>query len=258
VAVTFRNPPINEVVIGKSFSPLATLSIPHYGLLWQLVRNDFPSAEHAAPVADANELWVDSTTGTPLPRVWFVSADRTRLLQLQADRFYYNWRQTDQREKYVRFKTILADYRGYEALLDEFARKELGGHLVPRRLHLTYVNVFQSGVEWNEFSDVAKLMKGMEFVQRSGYLQRLERGQVRLEYLMRDCPGVMQVHLASATHKVTGDPLLRLELAATLKLDDAAAVDTNSWFEQAHLAIVNGFCEVTTDRAQSDHWKRES
>ena len=41
----YRNPPIDEVVIGVQFPPIPKFQDVHIGLYWQKVRNEYPRTE---------------------------------------------------------------------------------------------------------------------------------------------------------------------------------------------------------------------
>ena len=258
MSVSFRRAPLNEVVLGKTFEPLE-LKLPHYGRFWDLIQEEFPGVEHAAPVfSSSGEGVVDAASGVPLPRVWFLSEEGTRLLQLQSDRFYFNWRQTAEAEEYVRFEPIYKDYVKYEQIVSAFALAQLGAELRPKRYEMTYVNVFEQGVEWSEFADVGKVLRGMNFVHDTAHLKGVSQGIIRLEYAMQGCPGTLQVQLATGRNTTKDLPVLRLELGAFVRVADHPDLDETSWFKAAHDAIVNGFCELTTEHAQQTFWKRES
>ena len=88
---SYRNPPVNEVVCGARFAALERFMVPHIGLFWDSVRKDFPNCEHAAPLSvDLSVL--DAATGLPIPRIWLINRSEDRLIQLQKDVFFYNWR----------------------------------------------------------------------------------------------------------------------------------------------------------------------
>ena len=67
---SFKNPPISEVSIGLRFEPLQQLRIPHFGSLWQRVKDQYPVVEHATPLVTDLNVIVEISTGAPLPRVW--------------------------------------------------------------------------------------------------------------------------------------------------------------------------------------------
>lgn len=264
MAITFQTPPINEVVIGKVFEQRPDLTIPHYGRFWGLVEDDFPNCQHAAPVFDQNsggpEGAVDPFTGAPLPRVWFVSRDATRLLQLQQDRFYFDWRQVfgQPPNEYIRFDSIFADYRKYSDVLSAFFLSQFEADIVPKRHDLTYVNILRKGVEWNQFSDLQNIFKGFDFVRAYGDVGPLLQASVRCEFKLRESPGKLTLHIAHAMNAATSEPVIRMELAASCAVSEMDGVKEDDWLRSAHDAIVQGFCEVTTDDAQKRYWKRIS
>jgi uncharacterized protein (TIGR04255 family) len=255
VKISFLKPPINEVVIGKAFEPLQGFLVPYFGRFWDLIQDEFPKCEHAPPVVDpAGEPPTDPATGILLPRVWFSSEEPTRLLQLQVDRFYLNWRQTNEKEEYVRFDKVYEDYQRFSTLFGVFAAGQLAAEMIPRRYEMTYVNVFRKGVEWNDFQDISKVVRGFDFLHDTGVLAAISQGQVRLEYVMRDCPGRLAVTLALAKNTITQEPALRFELAAAVRVKDHEGLEEKTWHLLAHDAIVNAFCELTTEHAQKSFW----
>jgi uncharacterized protein (TIGR04255 family) len=256
MAISFSDPPINEVVIGKTFESQPGLLVPYFGRFWELVQDEFPNCEHAPPIVDPGaEPPIDVATGVVLPRLWFIGEDRTRLLQLQTDRFYYNWRQTAKAAPYQRFESVYAPYKKYISLLSTFFASQLGTELVTRRCELTYVNLFEKGKEWHDFSDLNKLFKDIRFPQHlvDGSLLR---GAVRLEYEMTDKSGKVVVSINQAT--INNEPVIRVELAASSYALDQAPETEDLWFQRAHHAIVKGFCDLTTEEAQHSYWKRTS
>ena len=136
--ITFDDPPVNEVVLGRTFLPRPDFLIPYYGSFWERVKSRFPRAEHAAPIFDAATGSADPFF---IPRVWFVSEDSTTLVQLQNDRFHFNWRQTEQRNDYVRFPTIQRECLDIWAAFEEFVVKMTSQPLQTQNAELTYINI---------------------------------------------------------------------------------------------------------------------
>ena len=99
----YNSPPISEVVCGISFEPLVEQKIPHYGLFWNTIREDFPNCEHAPPLIDTDKE-SQLTNEIPLPRVWLINKSNNLLIQLQNNRFIYNWRRLKSDDNYPRFK----------------------------------------------------------------------------------------------------------------------------------------------------------
>lgn len=255
MTISFSAPPINEVVVGKTFEPIARFLVPHYGRFWELVQEDFPGCEHAAPLIDPGaEPLIDRSNGSILPRVWFVSGDKTRLLQLQGDRFYCNWRQTDGTQAYARFETIYAAYQKYAELFRTFLLGQFNAELVTRRCDLTYINVFPKGRGWDDWGDLSGLFKDLRLpaVITAG---RIVRAHAQMQYEMPEGAGKVAISVASA--KTAGDEeVIRMELTASSSTPVADQAWENAWFQQAHKAIIESFCDLTTDEAQRSLWKR--
>src|SRR4051812_34284793 len=98
--VTFERPPVNEVVLSVQF---ATEVVDEVGMLanfWPQVREAFPLHEKQPPLPPMTEEFglpsgdgpqFQFLQGPMAPRYWFVSSDKTSLIQVQADRFTLNW-----------------------------------------------------------------------------------------------------------------------------------------------------------------------
>ena len=258
MTISFRAPPVNEVVIGKAFEPHQALLIPHYGLYWQLIQEQFPTTQHAAPIVERGEsIGADSEVGVPLPRVWFVSEDKTRLLQLQNGRLYYNWRQTDLSEPYERFDSVYQPFLNYLNLFQSFFASQFASSPVWRRCDLTYVNVFRRGEGWEDFSDVSGLFSNL-LVPRDLRLCKLVSAALRIEYELHEAPGRLVVSINPAKNAKTNEPALRVELAASSTSAPTNADDERHWFDVAHRAIVQSFCDITSPDMQEKYWRRIS
>jgi len=256
MTISFSAPPINEVVVGKTFQPLSRFLVPYYGRFWQLVQDEFPSCEHAPALTDpGSQPLVELITGSILPRVWYVSDDKTRLLQVQSDRFHCNWRQTDGTQTYTRFETIYAQYQKYADLFSTFVLGQIKAELVTQRCELTYINVFRKGREWETWGDLSGLFKNLRLPAdiAAGSIQG---ALTQLQFGMPEGAGKVVVSVGSAKATATGEDVIRMELTASSSLPEPDSAWEDAWFKKAHEAIVQSFCDLTTDEAQQSLWKR--
>src|SRR5712691_13141372 len=159
---SYKKPPLVEVVNGIVFQPLAGLRIAHWGRLWEEFKAEFPKCEHAPPLALDGLASVnpdDIASGFPfVPRLWFINGTEDRLLQFQANRFYYNWRQKPQREIYPRFPEI---YKGFEQLwktFQGFSEREGLGKVLPKECELSYINHIPKEHGWSSPSDIKNIL----------------------------------------------------------------------------------------------------
>jgi uncharacterized protein (TIGR04255 family) len=133
--VRFERPPVVEVVCGVLFGALAGLRTAHVGVFWEQIRQEFPSVDEAPPLAPVIEtqdlspsLEIAVGLVPPLPRTWFQTADGHRLVQLQRDRFVYNWRRKSPDDgDYPSYDVVIVEFERLWSAFGEFvAREKLG------------------------------------------------------------------------------------------------------------------------------------
>lgn len=249
-------PPLAEVACGFAFTLLPNFKIPHFGLFWSYIRNEYPKIEHAAPLAADEGIPVDEATGLPLPRVWFIDKSDTRLVQLQPNRVYVNWRSRPHDTKYPRYEQIMGSLRGAIKALGTLAEDAGLGSIVPQAGELTYVNHFSPG------QDVGAFMESTfkDFCwQRDGrrFLPLPHEVSWRSNFTMPGEGGVLRVRLYPARRQENNEALYVLELSAKSARQYKNIDEVLPWFDLAHEWIVKGFTDLTTEKAQKDVWKRE-
>ena len=146
----FRNPPVREVAVGVHFEPLRSLRQAHFGLFWERIRTDYPITEDRESLSPQilSEIALEPafqlvvSDSPPLNRAWFMSNDRSLLVQLQNDRLIHNWRY--QGEEYPHFEPLLTYFQqAYGQLKSMLADLELSK---PQRtqVEVTYVNQIEA------------------------------------------------------------------------------------------------------------------
>ena len=96
----FDSPPVIETALGIEFAPLGKWKQRDFAEYWSGIRNEFPNLELHPPLASQIEAFeqrppIVAARLQFLPvelRWWLISDDGSRLIQLQKDRFVYNWR----------------------------------------------------------------------------------------------------------------------------------------------------------------------
>src|SRR5689334_3539501 len=90
----FEHPPAVETLLAIHFAPLPW-SVPHFGLFWSEIKSDYPEFEVHPP---AGEFRVEFDNKQPEARInlpvrcWFINYKRNRLIQVQSNGFFHNWR----------------------------------------------------------------------------------------------------------------------------------------------------------------------
>lgn len=250
---SYGNPPVNEVVCGMRFRPTDRLRIPHFGLLWDKFRADYPIIEHALPISSAkSELLVDKVTGLPLPRVWFINASDDQLVQFQNDRFYFNWRK--RKNDYPRYHHVIGNFETVlKAVEDLFKDFELG-EPDPIEYELNYINHIPKGIGWEAISDLPEIFS--DFIWNKSatrFLPNPENISWAARFVFPEGKGHLNISLKQAIRTEDELPVLIFELKAN-GIDRENNV--RNWFDLAHEWIVRGFTDLTTKKMH-DIWEVE-
>ena len=205
-----------RVVMGIAFAPIAAFRVPHVGLFWHEVIDDFPTCEHAAVIPSGNAInWVDPSTQLPLPRIWLIGKTRDELIQLQNDRFYFNWRQTEDRSDYPRFRNVSSKFFRYTRDGRSSSLIHFSTEIKPLECELSYINLLPKGKGWTSFGEVGRIFK--DFAWASGpdrFLPGPDTLSWQVVFPLPDKHGTLTVRLGSAVRKADSVEVLKLELVA--------------------------------------------
>ena len=253
----YRNPPLNEVVLGLRFAPLERLMIPHIGLFWGSIQKEFPNCEHAAPLSfDPSSS--DTATGLPVPRVWLINRPGDRLIQIQRDVFFYNWRQRDENRPYTRHTNIAKSFYRYFNLFDTFIRDNNIGQISIKEVELTYINQIIQSQGWETPRDIGKVFP--DFNWRSSikrFLPVPDGISWRASFPLPDGKGLLKVKVDQGRRRVDETPVLVFELRAIGIGADKSLDGIREWLATAHEWIVRGFADLTGTKVQEEIWKRD-
>jgi uncharacterized protein (TIGR04255 family) len=253
---SYKNPPVDEVVCGFRFEPLRELKVPHIGLLWEKFRNEYPTVQHAVPIATDTSFLFDEATGIPLPRVWFISKAENELIQFQLDRFYYNWRHRG--DEYPRYPSIIKKFDKAKGQLDAFTAELKLGLIKPLECELTYINHIPARQGWEKLEDLPKVISELTWQRKKhDFLPNPTNVAWQLRFELPENKGWLNVKFSQGTRKVDGVPSLILELTARGFGDDKTEKAMHSWFDLAHEWIVRGFTDLTAKQIQESFWKRK-
>jgi uncharacterized protein (TIGR04255 family) len=253
---SYKNPPVDEVVCGFRFEPLSQLKVPHIGLLWERFRAEFPTVQHAAPIANDASILVDETTGIPLPRVWFISKADNELIQFQPDRLYYNWRHRG--DDYPRYPSIIEHFEKAKIHLEAFTSEMKLGTIKPVDCELTYINHILQGQGWESINDLPNVISDFSWQkEKHKFLPNPKNVSWQVRFELPENNGWLNVKLNQATRKTDSVPSLILDLTAKGLGDKKTGNAMRNWFNLAHEWIVRGFTELTAKEIQETFWKRE-
>lgn len=253
----YKSPPINEVVWGLTIEPITELLLPHIGLFWSKIRDKYPLCEQAAPVMRPTQdpSWIDRASGLILPRIYLLGQSRNELIQLQNDRFHFNWRQVEGAPvPYPHFDYIRDRYSSAYQAWSEFVRTELGREIAPTVFELSYVNVIPKGTGWNTFAEFSHVIPDLDFMGGERFLPMPDKMAWQATFTMPEQQGSLNVRVGPGLRVTDNTDVLRWELSATA---DAKNVnDASVWFDLAHRWIVLAFADLASEDLQVQTWQR--
>lgn len=256
---SYRKPPVTEVACGVTFAALQNFSIPHYGLFWERIRSKFPNTQHSAPLmVRPGELVIDSSSGGPLPRVWFISEKKNDLIQIQADCFFYNWRKVDEDQSYPRYPNVIAAFKEFFLEFSGFLESEKIGKIDPTICELTYVNHIPKGEAWSSVQDIGRVFKDYSWNLSPGRFLPVPTTRAwNATFQLPNSAGQLTARLSQVLRISDKAPTLRLDMTAKGIGQGKAIEDLWRWFDLAHEWIVCGFADLTQDEIQHRIWERE-
>jgi uncharacterized protein (TIGR04255 family) len=255
----FENPPVTEVVCGITFEALKGFNAQHFGLFWQKLRSEYPLCQNVLPLgflparAEAEDEFP-----FPLPRIWFISKDRTTVIQLQNNKFLCNWRKMEEEKSYPRYNSIIKSFKRNLNIFQDFIKEENLGELKLTEYELSYINHISQGAGWHSIDQIKSLLPDLCWrTHEERFLPSPSRLAWTLSFPLPESKGQLNVKLNQGMRKKDNVPILILDLTAR------GAVTKNSleslWesFDVAHKWIVFGFTDLTSWEVQESIWKRQ-
>ncbi len=256
---SYKKPPVIEVVCGIVFKKIEYFKAPHLGLFWQKLRSTYPTCQHAPPLGFPPEP-SDQAIGLdlPLPRVWFINEKKNGLMQLQNDRFLYNWRKMHEEELYPRYRTVINAFQTNFAIFQEFLKEEGLGSLNITQCELTYINHILKGEGWESAIDINDVLPDLDWrSDNKRFLPDPRHLGWQASFALPEDKGRLHVKLEQGLRKIDNRPVFILEISARGLGADKSLDAIWNWFELAHKWIVCGFTDLTGKKIQTSIWERE-
>ena len=255
----FLHPPLNEVVLGVQFSPPQGYNSIYAGEVWNLFRSDYPTVEEQPPLPPTFETFglpsvrkpsIEFVNGSMPRRYWFLTHDKTELIQFQDDRLLHNWRKTaDKDNNYPRYEAMVARFEIEFNRLHEYVRSTFKKNLAINQCEISYINHIYfdgdfSNPPWFRLLDFnGPCPEEMAALFREVVSDQDGNPQARLTYEIKTgyALGGRQVIVFDLTYR--GKP-------KSSEISDALAL-----IEEGRSVIVKKFTMLTTDVAHAT-WGR--
>ncbi|MQA23453.1 TIGR04255 family protein [Rugamonas rivuli] len=255
------NPPVVEVVCGVMFASSVVQAV-HIGAFWDRIRSEFPTVEEAPPLSAIVEEPSQSVaefeswaTLPPARRAWLLNRDGSNLIQIQADRFLFNWKHTLGTKNYPSYQVVITEFeRRLQSFMD-FMRDIGGVSLIFRQFEMTYVNHINKEYGLDQQEETSILVDHTR-QSRTRFLPQPENFNFSSSYLLPEGAGRLHVTAQSMNSPLDDTRLVRLDMTARGMASDASDESRRKWFDTAHHWITHGFVDITSPTVQREIWKR--
>jgi uncharacterized protein (TIGR04255 family) len=271
----YDEPPIDEIAVGLQFQPVQSTVGELTAAYREAVRGSFPRVEYQAKLPPSLPVFGGAVIGpftsgpivaTPFPkpdpfgRVWLLADDGQYLVQLQDDRFIFNWRRSQ--DPYPRIKGILQRFWDNFDILRTVAAPFAAGILV-HQIEISYYN-------WIPEAEMSQF-EAMRTAHSSGVTSRHLSIDPELQNWMGNYTVAKDGALIARLTVQSGGSIVRInrttqqmERGSVINFQVNAPIapgstdsDIQSIFEHARLVIVDAFDQLTTEEAH-EKWRRRS
>ena len=194
----FGDPPIVESVLGVDFTPLEGWGVPHYGLFWETVRQEFPKWDVKPPLTTVIERFGEAEsasrvtlgTGPPDFRCWYTDQEDRSLIQIQNGRFIHNWRKVHPGDEYPHYEQHIRPL--FERNWDNFRKfLDRNGLKQPcvKQCEVTYFNHLEVGHGWKAPSDLPQVFLPWSGATNNQFLPPPDSVSFDISYCLPDKKG---------------------------------------------------------------------
>lgn len=246
--VMYDRPPVLEVSCGIAFRLERPLKSAHIGLYWSKVAEEFPRCDDAAPVqmvveapGSGGAVEYEFLNMPEMRRAWLINQPGTHLLQLQEDRFIFNWKRSGDSD-YPSFAHVGAEFWRHWDQYRAFLVEQKLGEPVPVQCELTYANFIPGE---------ATFLRDMQIDESDErFLPAAEAINFRSQFPLPDGEGRLHVQVSTGNLLSAGRGH-RFDLTARGLPKDVSRLGCERWFSVAHDWITHGFTDLTTKEAHT-------
>ena len=269
----FNNPPVAETVIGVQFPELVGFRAAHFGLYWQTIKDRYPKTVDQGRLPSALERFprnielaaphVRLSPRTTPERVWYVAPSDSDLIQVQPDRFLFNWRRrTDVPEPYFSYRVNSRKF------VDEFGKfgrfceqTESLERPIPKQCEVTYINHIKPRAEESVIELFGKVFTGLRWELVEGKLPAPESTTFNRVYVIEEGNSRIgrlyaEASVACQRNEGGGHEFILLRVTARVNQTCPTREKLEESLQLAHDWVVNGFADITDPGIQKDQWER--
>jgi uncharacterized protein (TIGR04255 family) len=254
----YENPPAQETWMAFAFVPLPW-SVPHFGAFWNEIRAEYPKFEVHAPIGEfnfeLNALGPEAVVKLPV-RCWFVNDESNRLIQIQNNRFFHNWRRPTPDAPYLHYDKLKPVFeREWGRFCDFVGRHEMDAPNV-LSCEVCYVNHLDRGVGWHNFSDLSTVFPSVGSFQGKSFLAKPETILVNGSYVMPSNEGRLRVAIQPAIRRLDGKEIIQLTITGSCRPASNEITELMRCLDFCRDWVVRGFDDFTSEHMHAI-WRKK-
>jgi uncharacterized protein (TIGR04255 family) len=240
-----------------------TLTLGHY---WPKIQARYPRLEPQPPLPPMAEVFgagpptinFQLFSASPAGRYWFLSGNGEELVQVQPDRFAYNWRKEGVAEPesphYPRYEQLRERFFDvYSAFVDTCEAE--GRSVKPTWCEITYINHIDLPRD-SAIPDLATVFRRVQMTPLPG-LDSPEDTTLSERYVLRDAAGEPYGRFyvtATPAYRIENQaPLMALTFVVRGMAKSPDTLGVIGLLDEGRDLIVNSFKRLTTD-AMHEEW----
>ncbi len=258
----YDQPPVTEVACSVLFPPLEGFLSAYFGLLWERFQPEYKFCDDVVPITPRIEasdpqdadLQIKLSNVPPLPRVWFINQDETRIIQVQRDIFAHNWRKVKVESEYPRYEYLVKAFQEHLTKFNNFLVEAELGEIQPLKYELTYVNQIPQGEAWLKFEDIGKIFPDVGWrISHERFLTGPQNISWNAGFNLPNELG--RLNISVKTVVINEHPVILFDLSVRGIGTYTSRERLQNWFDIAHEWIVCAFADLTSEEIQTKHWK---
>jgi len=258
----YDRPPVVETVLGVQFDRLKACKNAHLGAYWgTLDKTLWPTVHEVAPMRPQFERFGEGanwgkalsfqfTHDTSL-RLQIRNANNDRMIQLQNDRFHFNWLRTKPELAYPSYDNVRLQFDQEFARFNDFAASVGLDNIVPNQWEVTYVNHIPRGTVWSTPADW-DFFKLLDKPTSIPNLLQEESFNGEWHFVIPPQQGRLHIRWEHQLLKETNQEQIRLTLTARGPFSESVP-DVDSGLNLGRMTIVRAFCNLTSSEA-NQYW----
>jgi uncharacterized protein (TIGR04255 family) len=258
----FDHPPVVETVLGLRFNSLLKWEVPFFGLFWATIRDRYPKYRVVPSLGTTNEdvdpsgrmnvgISVNILQGSPPCRLWYYNDAETELVQVQPDRFIFNWKRGLIAATYPHFDNIRPSFESEWMHFRDFVILNDLGEIRIKECEITYINHIESGVGWEGLGELDNVLVVWSGTKESTLLPSPEVVNLRLRYLLPGNKGRLEVLAEPAIRNDDNKGIVQLTMIARGAPETSDVNSVLEWFDFAQAFVREAFVDLTTRNMHS-------